>query len=469
MIKTPHNKLHSLLGRPRGSALLFALIFGSVAFTIIVLGVSGYAMMESRASNRVYERDLAFHIAEAGISYYRWHLAHNHNDYTDGTNQPGPYIHEYKDKDGNTIGYYSLSIDPPLVGSTVATIRSTGWTVVQPQTRRTIQVRIGSPALTNYAFLENADMSFSFTTVVHGEVYSNGSIRFDATTDSWVKAHVDIWGSGGPKSFWVEGVPVIDFYSISGDLKDIMDIADEAGEGGHLLSSGNEGWHIVFHGSQYDLYRVTARDCYKGAGRWKGKHSSRYWDGDTYCYDIKTQTQVSLNNPLPASGVIFSEDDTWVDGVIDGRVTLGVGKIPVQGDYKNIYINGNLTYVQKSSDDVIGLMAQGDIIVPYEVPTNLEINAAALSQFGKIYTPYYNENENPNALKNSLTFFGSQISYSGGGWKYCTSSETCWGHYDSGFLNTNHSYDGNLKYYPPPGFPVGQTYELVSWEELQGN
>src|SRR3989338_3354825 len=110
------------------SMLIFVMIFGSIAFTIIILGVSGYALFEHRASTKLYLRDMSLHIAEAGVNYYRWHLAHNPTDYTDGTGQPGPYIHEYKDKDGNAIGSFSLAIDPPPAGTTIVTVRSTGWT-----------------------------------------------------------------------------------------------------------------------------------------------------------------------------------------------------------------------------------------------------------------------------------------------------------------------------------------------------
>jgi hypothetical protein len=160
---------------------------------------------------------------------------------------------------------------------------------------------------------------------------------------------------------------------------------------------------------------------------------------------------------------MFVEDNAWIEGTVDGRITIGVGTFPVQGDYKKVFIPNNLYQKEKSSDDVIGIIAQGDIIVPYEAPSNLEIDAAALSQYAQIHTPYYNPSQHAGALKNSLTFYGSQISYAGGGWKYINTS----GQVISGYLYTNHVYDGNLKYFPPPGFPTGSTYELISWEEVK--
>jgi len=103
-------------------------------------------------------------------------------------------------------------------------------------------------------------------------------------------------------------------------------------------------------------------------------------------------------------------------------------------------------------------LAQGDIVVPYETPDNMEVNAALLSQYGKNYRPYYYDD-----TKNQLSMFGAQIAYEGGGWKYVNG----WGNVISGYINTLHSYDGNLKFYPPPGFPVSGSYELLSWEEIE--
>ena len=106
--------------------------------------------------------------------------------------------------------------------------------------------------------LSNASLNFGFTTVVHGPVHSNGLIRFDGLTDSWVNSHVRVQGGGGPKSFWRYPVPAVDFYGVTTDLSAIRDQADA--EGIHLTSSGVEGWYLVFQGDNFDLYKVTSRD-----------------------------------------------------------------------------------------------------------------------------------------------------------------------------------------------------------------
>src|SRR3989338_6107489 len=96
----------------KGQLTLSILLFGSIAIIILV-------DLNLNSAYRNIHRDLAFRIAEAGIEYYRWHLAHAQTDFQDGTGQPGPYIHDFYDKSGNLIGKYELEIIPPIVGSTV--------------------------------------------------------------------------------------------------------------------------------------------------------------------------------------------------------------------------------------------------------------------------------------------------------------------------------------------------------------
>ncbi len=457
-------KLQTLHKNKQGNLLLFVMIFGSLAFTMIVMGVSSYAMFENQASNRKQFRDLSFHIAEAGINYYRWHLAHSPEDYQDGTGAVGPYVHAFEDKNGDVIGYFSLEIDPPLSGTTIVNFRSTGWTVAQPNVTRTIGVRVGYPALTDFSFVENADMSFSYTTEVHGKVHSNGGIKFNGITDAIIQSAKEIyrpagetedkpgiWGDGGPTTFWNFPVSPKDFGSITTDLSDIRDAADDGGL--HFYSSGDEGYHMIFQADgTFRLYLVTRRYGYTDLC--KTVYNGICYSG-TVNYDIRNETFIDTY-PIPANGAIFVEDDVWVEGVVNAHVTVGVGRFPVlESTYQEIYPVGNITLNEKESDDVLGLIAQGNIVYPRNTPSDMTVEAALLSQFKKIYRPAYQ-----SSVKNSLTIFGSQISYAGGGVK--------WGNpVISGFVNTSYIYDANLRYLVPPGFPVEPTYELISWEEIE--
>ena len=454
----------SLKKNNKGSILLFILIFGAVSALLILSGVATYEIYEHKASFKKLENDRAFHIAEAGIDYYRWHLAHNPLDFQDGTATLGPYVHPYLDKDGNVNGYYSLNITPPEVSNSSVLLESTGWTVAEPNSKRTVQVRLARPALSDYSILSNANINVGFTTEIHGAMHSNGGIRFDGITDSWVSSakdryqyenqtHEGVWGAGGPKSFWKYPVPAADFVGITKDISVLRDAAVEAGE--LIPSSGVEGWHLVFKADNtVDTYKVTALNCYHG----QGKYVSHVWKGTSYCYDVQTEVFVE-NMAIPTNGVIFVEDTVWVEGVINGYVSVATARFPNQpSNYQKIIIPNSITYAQEAGKVALGLITQGDIIVPHTVPDTMRIDAALLSQFGSIFRPFYDGDEHTR-----LMVFGSQISYLGGGWKWVNG----FGNVISGFINTDNTFDSNLTYFPPPGFPVSDMYHVISWEEVR--
>jgi hypothetical protein len=461
-------QLRQLYRSKQGAGMLmFIMVFGFVSVGIIILGVASYAIFEHQASVRTHIRERSFHIAEAGINYYRWHLAHAPTDYTDGTGEPGPYTRAFLDKDGAVIGYYQLEITPPIAGTSIVTVVSTGWTIERPDITRTIRVRLGYPGLADYAFVDNGNMRFSQTTEVYGKIHANGGIEFNGQTDAPVQSARStydsngtkngVWGIGGPVEFWEFPVPEIDFGSITADLAALQELAESNGL--RLTDSGDDGYYLEFQADgTVDVYRVTSVLCYYGD--WV--FSRNRWRQNVHCYDANNRTFLNSYD-LDDISVIYVEDTVWVSGVVNGYVTVAAAEFPESpSNYKNIIIQNNLTYAESSSDDAIGLIAQGNIIVPRNVPNSLTIHAAALSQYGMIHRPYYDTSYS-SAVRQNLFFFGSQISYEGGGWKWVNSSGTV----INGFVFTNHTYDGNLLYYPPPGFPVGDTYELISWEEVE--
>jgi hypothetical protein len=449
------------LADKRGSMILYATIFGVIAFSVVIVGVSGYAISENRASVYKHGREMAFQIAEAGISYYRWHLAHNKEDYKDGTTTSGPYIHIYEDKNGNAIGRFSLNIIAPPIGSSVVTIESTGWLDSQPDSKRTIRARIGFPSMTDYSILTNSDIWIGDNEWTHGNLHSNGGIRFDGTGDAPItsgvpsyicKEHIGcgnvekpgIWGDGTPQDMWSFPVPVIDFGVVTVKLSDIYDGAQPSAGGIYLSSSGKSGWLISFRSdAKIDINKVNSVNCYKGQDIGAKKYVN-------YCLDIKTVAATTTYD-MPTSSYIYVEDDVWVEGVVKGRATVGtaVGK--------SIMINGNLTYFAKDGNHILGLIAEQNILVPYNSPNNLEIDAAMLAQNGAAKRYYY-----PGNMRDNLIVYGSVISSGIWTWSWVSGG----GSVVSGYRSTTMTYDTNLTYGPPPSFPVGSEYNLISWEEV---
>ena len=86
----------------KGQILIQVIVFGSIA--VYLLGVLvNWASLDIRAGRQAFNRERALQIAEAGIDYYRWHLAHSPTDFQDGTGVPGPYVHDFRDKNRNII------------------------------------------------------------------------------------------------------------------------------------------------------------------------------------------------------------------------------------------------------------------------------------------------------------------------------------------------------------------------------
>src|ERR1700723_1474220 len=136
-----------------GDAMILVLLLITVISLIIVPFFGVIAKELSVASTRV-DREEALQIAEAGVDYYQWHLALFPTDYQDGTGSSGPYLHAYTDLTSEeVIGYYSLTITPPSVGSTIVTIQSKGWTTAAPSVTRTVTAQYGIASLALYSFL----------------------------------------------------------------------------------------------------------------------------------------------------------------------------------------------------------------------------------------------------------------------------------------------------------------------------
>lgn len=444
----------------RGSVLLYAVVFGVLGFSIVVIAVSGYAIFENHASIYKHNREQSFQIAEAGINYYRWHLAHDKFDYQDGTATSGPYIHDYTDKDGNVIGHFSLNVTPPATTNTIVIVESTGWLDSQPDSLRKIRVRLGFPSLTDYSFLTANDVWIGNTEFTHGKFHANGGIRYDGTADAAVtsaqetyicKEHQGcgwtlkpgIWGDGGPTEFWDFPVPAKDFTIITVKLEEIETLADE---NGLLLSaSGNQGWRLRFNADgTISVDEVLTTKCYKGADIGEIGYSF-------YCIDPNTFGSTTIY-PAPANGYIFVNDNIWVEGVVNGRVTIGTS---VDHD---IILNNDITYLVKDGNHVLGLISERDILVPHDSPDDLEVDAALLAQHGACKRYYY-----PSDKKDSIYIYGSVITYGVWTWSWTSGGSQV----VSGYVTTNSTYDANLTYSPPGGFPVGSSYNLVDWEEIE--
>lgn len=173
----------------KGQIIILALIM-PIIFIVALTATISWSASIYRVASVSQNKELAFQIAEAGANYYRWHLAHSPSDYKDGTGQPGPYVHDFVDKDDPSvvIGRYSLEITPPELGSTIVKIKSVGYTLNKPDVKKTVLLTVGKPSFAKYAVVANNDMRFGEGTEIFGPIQVNGGIRFDGLAHNLVSS-----------------------------------------------------------------------------------------------------------------------------------------------------------------------------------------------------------------------------------------------------------------------------------------
>ncbi|MEI6843296.1 MAG: hypothetical protein WCK48_02205 [bacterium] len=477
-----------------GSILVQAFVFGTISIVIIGALIS-WAGVNIKASRVAIYREQALQIAEAGIDYYRWHLAHNQTDYQDGTATSGPYIHDFLDKDGTKVGTFTLDITPPPTGFTLVKIKSTGKVLADPTVSRSILVQLAIPSLAKYAVVANDEMRFGEGTEVYGPIHSNGGIRFDGIAHNLITSgknkyqdpdhsggqefgvhtHVNTPPSSGVNEAWrpleapnnpvqnrtdvfqagrVFPVPLVDFVGLTTNLAQMKSLAQSNGK--YISSSGAQGYHIILKTNDtFDLYKVT--QLATAPGSCKNDQGQDKWG----TWSIKSNGQTFVANyPFPQNGIIFVEDNLWIDGQINGaRLTIAVGRFPDNPSQRtSITINDNLLYTNYDGSDTIGLIAQENINVGLNSADTMRIDAALIAQNGRSGRYYYSSSCGSSYVRNTLTLYGMLGSFSRYGFAYTDGT---------GYDTRNITYDANLLYGPPPSFPLtSDQYQTISWQEV---
>lgn len=478
-----------------GFILVNVLVFGVIAI-IVTSALVNWGGTMLKATRQLASKEQAMQIAEAGIDYYRWHLAHDSDDYKDGnaTTTNGPFLHNFEDKDGNVIGQYALTITPPLTGSTLIKIKSKGTVVSDPAVSRTIEVSLAIPSFAKYAVVANSFMNFGVGTEVFGPIHSNGGIHFDGIAHNVITSALSTFTdpyAGGTRhgvyttsgtddptpptaapsrpDVFMAGrqfpVTVVDFAGITTDLSSMK--ANAISGGRYFAASGGQGYHIILKvNDTFDIYRVNSlrsapSNCTNTASE---------TDWGTWSINTPNNSQTLLGNyPLPANGIIFAEDHVWVDGKINtARVTIAAGKFPDSTNTrKDIMVNNDLLYTNYDGQDAIALIAQGDITTGLYDDVDgdevIRIDAALIAQNGRAGRYFYSSSCGASYLQTKITLFGMIGTNKQYGFAWGSGSSIT-----SGFQTREIIYDGNLLYAPPPSFPLtSNQYSILSWQEIK--
>lgn len=476
------------MNKQKGSILSLVLVFGSI-FLMVLGALFGYIMMQYRNNRRISAKEQALHIAESGIEYYRWYLAHALEGASDveqdefwaggGTiGYPESYQGEFKDQYGTVIGYFQLNITPPLPGGNNVIIESTGWTEKFPDAKRTVRLRRRRPSWGEYTVLINHRANLPSGMTIYGKAHSNEDLRVDGVIHNLATAsettHPDpiteeevepgAWTTLDPSSVFLggreSGVPIVDFNVLTGKFNDMKELTEETNYylDPPIKSCWPYDWFCLIKdwnpaGWIIELKDNGTIDIFKAKG-WSflGSYLPSY-----------TGTEFIGTFPWPEKRLIFSEATVWIKGSVGAnQITVGAANLsgadlPEKNDMTDIIIQDDILYTDSTAS--VGLIAQDNIMIDKNAGNpDLEVNAALVAKEGSVGREDFGDSLgtltiNGSISANYLADFGSE---------YCFFL-WCWA---GGFENVNLNYDDNLLLNPPPYFPTKEIFQTDMWEEI---
>ncbi len=463
----------------RGSILAYGLVI-MFMISIILTSIIGFVVSQTKYALQVHAREQAFQIGESGIHFYRWYLAHQVEGRTAqqvadfwATGNPygvaAPYEVEYVDPGGAPVGKYRIEVTPPTAGSTIVTVRSTGWTYRYPDAVRTIEVRFRRPSWSEYAVIANDNMRFGAGTEVFGRIHSNQGIRFDGVAHNIVTSSISAYNDpdhGGGNEFAVHThdtptdplppaavparadvfeagrsfpVAAVDFNGMLGDLSYMKSQAQSGVNSSRYFGNASQGRHIILKAN--DTFDIRTVQSFNASTNLINQYTGGW-----------------SNYAIPDDGVIYVENNVWLEGTVNSRRVTVVAANLISASKKTMYLGKDVRYTNYDCSEMIGLIGQQDVEVYRDSNNVLRLDASLIAQSGRVGRSNY---VGVNALRDTITVNGAIASNQ----RYGFAWADMLGNHVSGYQNRNLYYDNNLLYCPPPYFPTGTQYEMDLWKE----
>lgn len=508
----------------RGSSLAYGLVIMSLV-AILLSSILTFVVSQIRNSLYTSAKEQAFQIAESGIHFYKWYLAHNTDGRTTAQIQAfwnsgtalgvgSAYEVDYEDpSSGETVGRYSVTVTPPEQGSTMVIARVVGWTDKYPDNTRTIQVRFRRPSWSESAVLANDFMRFGEGTEVYGRIHSNQGIRFDGLAHNLVTSSISTFndpdhvggnefgvhthvtpppGSGVNDSYRAaEALPnavsartdvfeagrefpvtTTDFNGVLGDLS-YMKSEAQAGHGRYFDSSDSGRQIILKTNDTYDICRVATFDAatngitgYSGAvsgatGGFSGTNGNACVT--TSCCEYAACPWIRPAQHSRGKCLSLSNYPIVDNGVIFVE--------------DNVWLSGQVSGRRMTvvAADLIGGSAPS-VYIGNDIRYTAYDGTDVIGVIGQNDVEIIQDSENDLRVDAALLAQQGRVGRENYG--NTKTIITVYGAIATnqryGFAYTNGTgyttrdlyYDNNLLYYPPPYFPTGTQYSIDLWEEM---
>lgn len=473
----------------RGAALVLTVM---IAVVLAGLGVAAMtrATKEATLSGLEAERAASFEAAQGGVDDYIAKMTEDHQYYLH-------YVHpaESTRRRANgalvanggvwpstestwiypsgrdrwktlTNGYeFNLQIVGPSAGVVATTIIASGRRTGSTRSLRTIEVQVRGTSVADFQMFAASDITVGSAATTNGRYYAgvdpaNVTIKHNVTHNG--HANADVLAEGqvlgnpimGPDALKIDGLTVSKptlrqvigpnpplFNSFSTALSEVERASQGASGGGLYLNDTTgtvAGWAIRFKSTGYlDVY-----SCTKNSGK-------NLADGTTAQRPVcNTTTPFKSNIAVPTIGAIYSQQTVMVSGAVKGRVTVVTQGDAILGDPIGAVTSnyGSLSYVTPGQD-VLGIIANLDVIVPYWSASDTSVVGAYIALTGARHS------WNSDGSHNSFAHTGATASNKSP--------------FMDMFATRTYNYDANLQFLQPPFYPVlEKAYSILRFREI---
>jgi hypothetical protein len=250
-------------------------------------------------------------------------------------------------------------------------------------TKRTITATVGFPTTAKYVFFTDqatGGWGLGAGATVYGPVHTNGNLYNSGTITGRAEASKICYSGSNtsaprPKApstsypgGWVDNVKSINFAEFT---KGVGDLKSQAIKSGTYLANSSVpgtttiGYEVHITGTSVVVSHVLRQNMIL-------PNTSAPYHYTLPLGALSVQTLGTY--AIPASGVMYFDDDVYVSGDYSANLTIGASGA--------IYINGNIAPSTSQSNATCGLVSSSDIWLQYwadSVPTQHVIKAALLS------------------------------------------------------------------------------------------
>jgi hypothetical protein len=427
----------SATGRGREGAILGLVLVVMVVLSFVAVGLMTLTSATGMEAGRSVGSVQAFWTAEAGLEQVKTIAFKRNKPFSliVQAGSPSGYLYGSNALVGTTSkGSYAVDVLPdPAWTNAIQALKK--YVIVSRATARNgTKQRVSIKAsILNFAYFMHASdvegsLVFASDAVIDGPVYTNDRLNIDGTPRFlqmvWSAVSSVHYQNGGNSSVFEGGLtlnaPKLNFTNID----HIAEIKNVASSGGLSLT---------------------------------GDYRFKFKDDGSFTY-VRTNAGSSTNTAYLSAlnGAIYVNGDAWVEGVVNGEVTLAAQDA--------VFLTNNVTYASAQSpnpwqtnfnanavDDTLGLMASNQVQI---VGTNeITIHAAVMVTRGA---------DGFNAQKYNVAFGRPPINLYG---SLSQEERGTVGQPSAGKgFSKNYKFDTRFNSKAPPNYPYG-TYAFSQWTQ----